>query len=253
MPTFKPGQGIVVVGNDKGVDWIIKTGFQTEHPAFKFSQIGTHVRCVFLVDENLIKVIMEMTHTKEGLQWLFGYHDPESGVYNEPHLVGVPRVGELAIVEMVANGINCVARNNWDLKDNYYLVQPIIPFTELEIKANSIWAAYFFSKKVPYAYGVYFSWAAQIGPEIIAKHLTGELIGFPWLGPESEIDKKGILDETADTQDCIELYERITDLTCQSGGTRDIIFKGNLDRSQPTDAAITVGMEITVDSPLQLK
>jgi hypothetical protein len=232
---------ILAVHGEGGISQLIEFGKQLQEPELFQSKIPSHIAPIFTADQQLIDVIIKKFQTLEGREFLKNHMDMNN----------MPKVGELCVIEMDEQGIYLVPLKNsrYFGATNYYIIEPIVPFSELEQKILSTFAAFYFQKEVAYDYPVYAAWFVKIGGSWIWEKITGKKDKAPWLGQRTDIP--GYRDSSQWQQDCIELGERLWNWTAMSGRQRPLFWTGNVNASQPWDVLINPLMQITKDSPIQ--
>jgi hypothetical protein len=249
------GDIIVCMHGDSIIDEIIAEGAHIVHPNFPYGKIPSHVTSpIFQIDEDFIHVCLNK----------FANSDPEypdSREWIKEHLYGKPVSGDRGIEEMVANGL-CGGKledSGYLTDNNIFILEPRTPWTQMGLKALSVWGSYYFKKQVPYDYLVYLAYAEEIGVGWCIErmfHLPQEW--SPWLGPT--VDPKGIKDVSQNKQVCVELGERFTNWACLSEqainpdyNNGKLPFPGNVNESQPIDILLNDFWQIKKTSPNQLK
>ena len=248
------GDIIVVLHGDDIISKLIAEGAHICHPDFPYGKIPSHVTSpIFPIDENFIHVCLDKFSIADP-------NYPDSREWIKEHLYGKPALGGKGIEEMVASGINGGALEDSGYLDqkNIFILEPVVSWTQMGMKALSVWSSFYFKKQIPYDYLVYLAYAENIGVGWAINRLGLPVDWSPWFGPSTDI--KGLHDSSQDLQVCVELGERLTNLAVISEQAINknyfdgqIPFPGNVNESQPIDILLSSFWKVKKDSPLQLK
>lgn len=144
---MKTGQWILPHGHGFLAE-AIQEAEHIKYPKFPISKTPNHCAVLFTATIDLLTAIELMKKFKKGMNFL------------ENNLKGKPNIGDLCCLEMEATGsfLSVGSEISYIGQTNYYLMEPVIPWTESELLAISKRAAYYFYQQTPYEFTMVYSW-----------------------------------------------------------------------------------------------